>query len=51
LGDLEYPSHDRTITVSSCGRICLARRKINLSTVIAGQNVGIKEISDRCARN
>jgi len=45
LGDLEYPFHDRTITVTRCGRICIGRRKINLSTVFAGQNVGIKEVS------
>jgi putative transposase len=44
---LEYPFHDRTITVTNCGRICVGRRKINLSTVFAGQNVGIKEVSDK----
>jgi len=47
LADLEYPFHDRTITVSNCGRICIGRRKINLSIVFAGQNVGIKEVSDK----
>ena len=47
LSDLEYPFHDRTITVTSCGRICLGRRKINLSVVFAGQNVGVKEVSDK----
>ena len=47
LTDLEYPFHDRTITVTCCGRICLGRRKINLSTVFAGQNVGIKEVSEK----
>jgi len=47
LSDLEYPFHDRTITVTCCGRICIGRRKINLSTVFAGQNVGIKEVSDK----
>jgi hypothetical protein len=36
---LEYPFHDRTVTVTRCGRICLRRRKINLSKVFAGQNV------------
>ena len=40
LGELDYPFHDRTVTVTHCGRICLGRRKINLSTVFAGQNVG-----------
>src|SRR6266568_2762752 len=47
LDELHYPFHDRTITVTHCGRICFGRRKINLSTVFAGQNVGIKEVSDK----
>ncbi len=47
LSELEYPFHDQTITVTQCGRICFGRRKINLSTVLAGQNVGIKEVSDK----
>jgi len=47
LEALEYPFHDRTVTVTHCGRICLGKRKINLSQVFAGQNVGIKEVSDR----
>jgi putative transposase len=47
LSDLEYPFHDRTITVTTCGRICIGRRKINLSGVFAGQNVGIKEVEEK----
>jgi putative transposase len=47
LSDLEYPFHDRTITVTNCGRVCIGNRKINLSTVFAGQNVGIKQISEQ----
>ena len=47
LSELHYPFHDRTLTVTQCGRICFGRRKINLSTVFAGQNVGVKEVSDR----
>jgi len=47
LGELEYPFHDRTVTVTHCGRICIGKRKINLSQVFAGQNVGIKEVSDK----
>lgn len=42
----EYPYHDRTIKVTQCGRICIGRRKINLSTVFAGQSVGIREVAD-----
>jgi len=40
----EYPFHDRTKLVTRCGRICLGRRKINLSSVFAGQLVGIREV-------
>src|SRR5258708_22751699 len=43
LSDLEYPFHDRTITVTCCGRICIGRRKINLSTLFSRHNVGIKQ--------
>ena len=34
------------MTVTQCGRICLGRKKINLSRVFAGQNVGVKEEED-----
>ncbi len=43
----EYPFHDKTIQVTRCGRICMDNRKISLSTVFAGQFVGIREISDK----
>ncbi|MGH8176523.1 MAG: IS481 family transposase [Steroidobacter sp.] len=47
LSELEYPLHDRIITVTSCGRICIGRRKINLSRAFAGQDVGIKEVAEK----
>ena len=47
LGELEYPLHDRTVMVTSCGRICIGRRKINLSHVFAGQLVGIREVEEK----
>jgi putative transposase len=46
LDELDYPFHDETVTVTRCGRICFKGRKVNLSGVFAGQNVGIKEVSD-----
>ena len=46
LGDLEYPFHDRTALVTNCGRICYKRRKINVSTVFAGQRVGVKQVTN-----
>jgi len=39
-----YPFHDRTVVVTSCGRLCLYRKKINLSVTLAGQAVGVKEV-------
>lgn len=38
--------HDREVLVTACGRICVYRRRINLSTVLAGQRLGIKEVND-----
>jgi putative transposase len=43
----DYPFHDRAIRVTRCGRICIGRRKINLSTAFAGQTVGIREVEDQ----
>jgi len=47
LGELDYPLHDWTATVTRRGRICWNRRKINVSVVFAGQNVGVRQVSDR----
>jgi hypothetical protein len=41
-----YPFHDGDILVTACGRICMHRKKINISTVMAGQRLGIKEVDD-----
>ena len=41
-----YPFHDRTAVVTSCGRVCLYRKKINLSKSFAGRAVGIKEVDN-----
>jgi putative transposase len=45
LDELDYPFHDRTLTVTQCGRICFGKRKINLSQVLAGHTVGVKQVS------
>jgi transposase InsO family protein len=39
-----YSLHDKTVIVTSCGRLCLYRKKINLSRSLAGQAVGVKEV-------
>lgn len=46
LPDVAYPFHDRDILVTACGRICMHRKKINISTALAGQRLGIKEVDD-----
>jgi len=46
LDDLEYPFHDWTALITTCGRICWQRRKINVSQVFAGQKVGVKQVSE-----
>jgi putative transposase len=43
LPDLDYPFHDKAVTVTTCGRICFDRKKINLSLVFAGQTVGFMD--------
>jgi transposase InsO family protein len=46
LPELIYPLHDRDVLVTACGRICMHRKRINVSTVLAGQRLGIKEVDE-----
>lgn len=46
IQELEYPFHDQEKVVTSCGRICIHRKKINLSTVLSGQKLGLKEVEE-----
>ena len=46
IPDPPYPFHDRTVVVTSCGRLCLYNKKINLSVSLAGQAGGVKEVDD-----
>jgi hypothetical protein len=46
LPEVNYPFHDKDILVTACGRICMHRKKINISTVLAGQRLGITEVDD-----
>lgn len=46
LPELSYPLHERDVLVTACGRICMHRKKINVSTVLAGQRLGVKEVDD-----
>jgi len=46
LPELTYPLHDKEVLVTACGRICMHRKRVNISTVLAGQRVGIKEVDE-----
>lgn len=46
LEELHYPLHDLEVTITACGRICLYRKKINISVVMAGQRVGLREVEE-----
>ena len=46
LPEIDYPFHDRDVLVTNCGRICMHSKKINISTVMAGQRLGLKEVDD-----
>jgi putative transposase len=48
LGFGPVPGRDRqTVPVTRCGRICFAGRKVSLSQVFAGQNVGVTQVGER----
>jgi len=46
LEDPFYPLHDKTVNITTCGRLCIHRKKINISTSLSGQAVGIREVDD-----
>jgi hypothetical protein len=46
LPEISYPLHDREVLVTACGRICMHRKRVNISQVLAGQRVGIKEVDE-----
>lgn len=46
LPDLTYPLHDRDVLVIACGRICMHRKRVSISHVLAGQRIGIKEVDE-----
>ncbi|MEA3134049.1 MAG: hypothetical protein QOG17_1895 [Gammaproteobacteria bacterium] len=46
LPELTYPFHDRELLVTACGRLYLHRKRFNISTVPAGQKLGIKQLDN-----
>lgn len=47
LPEVDYPFADKTVTITQCGRICMGRKKINVTSVLAGQNVGITQTDNQ----
>lgn len=46
LPELSYSLHDKQYLVTTCGRVCMHRKKINVSTVLARQLVGLTQVED-----
>ena len=46
LPQLTYPFHDRDVLITACGRLCLHRKRVNVSSVLAGQRLRIQEVDD-----
>ena len=44
LPELDYPLHDRDIVVTASGVICLCGRPVFISSVFAGQRLGLREV-------
>jgi hypothetical protein len=44
--EIAGPLHDSDALVTACARICMHRKRVNISTVLAGQRLGIKEVAD-----
>ena len=40
------PPKGRAVLATGCGRICMQRNRVNVSTVLAGQRPGIEEVGD-----
>lgn len=46
LPPVAYPFHDRTVTVTRSGCICLGNKQVNTSLALSGQPLGISEVDD-----
>lgn len=46
LPDLHCPFRDREPMDTACGRLCLHRKKINISTDLAGQKIAVSQVDD-----
>jgi hypothetical protein len=42
----QLPPHRSDVVITARGRLCLHRKGINISTALAGQKLGIKEVDE-----
>lgn len=47
IPDVNYPFADRVIKITQCGRLCMGKRKINVSRSLAGQHVGVTQTQEK----
>ena len=47
MPELDDPLHDRAVTVTTCGRICFNRQKINLSQVSLARRSASNQVDER----
>ena len=46
LPEVDCRFHDKDVLVTACGRVCMHRKKINISAVMAGQRLGKRQLDD-----
>lgn len=46
ITDITYPGFDKTLLVTSCGRVCINKMKIHISKAFANQPLGLQEADD-----
>lgn len=47
IGRIDYPMHEKILTITHCGRLCFRSLKISISHAFAGQEVGIRQVDDK----
>jgi putative transposase len=46
LTDITYPGFDKTLLITSCGRVCINNMKVHISKAFANQPIGLKQADD-----
>jgi len=46
FGDIIYPGFDKTLLITSCGRVCVNKTKVHISKAFANQPISLLEADD-----